>query len=329
MGGDFAPQNVVEGSLDALRSTSNRFQIVFVGQEDRIRAELDRHDTRGLAFDVIHASEIIGMEDSPTAALKVKRDSSIGVGMTAQREGKVDAVVSAGNTGAVMSAATLILGRLEGAGRPTIGAFMPTEKGVCLLLDAGANVDCRAQHLLEFAIMGSIYASYVMKLERPKVGLLSVGEESAKGNEVTQEANELLAASELNFIGNVEGRDILKGKAQVVVCDGFVGNIVLKFAESVLDLLRAKFREYAAKDILRKIWTGLMYRTLKRVLRDLDYQEHGGLPLLGVNGITIIGHGGSTAKAIKNMILEAEAFARMDVNSHIKQALAAHSMGFR
>lgn len=323
MGGDFAPQNVVAGAIDALRSARNGLRIIFVGIEDRITAELTRHTAHGLPYEIVHASEVVGMDDIPTSAIKQKKDSSISVGLTLHKEGKADAFVSAGNTGAVMSASTIILGRLEGVGRPTIGAFMPSEKGVCLLLDAGANVNCRPQHLLEFAVMGSIYTNCMFQYANPTVGLLSIGEESTKGDELTLEAHRLLAGSKLNFIGNVEGRDILKGKAQVVVCDGFVGNVVLKFAESVLGLLKARFRDYASRGFLRKLSVGMLYGTLKKILKDFDYQEHGGVPLLGVNGVSIIGHGGSTPKAIKNMILKAEEMVRKDVNRHIREALAA------
>ena len=205
---------------------------------------------------------------------------------------------------------------------PTIGAFFPSELGPCLLLDAGANVDCKAQHLFEFAHMGNIYIHQMLHLENPTVGLLSIGEESSKGNEATLEAYQMLSRSNLNFIGNIEGRDILKGKAQVVVCDGFVGNILLKFAESVLDLLKAKFLERAAENIVKKLWIGMMYGTLRSVMKDFDYQEHGGVPLLGVNGVSIIGHGKSTPKAIKNMILKAEEMVKCKINQHIQNVLA-------
>ncbi len=322
MGGDFAPHNVVAGAVEALRFSRNNFRIVFVGLEDRVRDELAQYDVNGLPYDIVHASEVVGMDDVPTVAIKQKKNSSIAVGVTLHREHKVDAFVSAGNTGAVMSASTLILGRIEGVGRPTIGAFLPSEKGVCLLLDAGTNVDCRPHHLLEFAVMGTIYQSYMYQQPNPTVGLLSIGEESTKGNELTLEAYRLLSKSKLNFIGNVEGRDILRGKAHVIVCDGFVGNVVLKFAESVLGLLKVKFRDYAAKDFFRKLWVGMMYGTLKKILKDFDYQEQGGVPLLGVKGVSIIGHGGSTPKAIKNMILKAEEIVRKDINRHIQQALA-------
>jgi glycerol-3-phosphate acyltransferase PlsX len=322
MGGDFAPQNVVAGAVEALGTLPSDVQVVLVGLENRIRDEFRRLETDGsLPCEIVHASEVVGMDDVPTVALKQKKNSSITVGLTLQKQGKVHAFVSAGNTGAVMSASTIILGRLKGVGRPTIGAFLPSEQGVCLLLDAGTNVDCRPQHLVEFAIMGSIYTSYMLQRSNPTVGLLSIGEESTKGDERTLETHQLLRKSKLNFIGNVEGRDILKGKAQVVVCDGFVGNVVLKFAESVIGLLKSRFRDYASRHFMRKLWIGLMYGTLKKVLKDFDYQEYGGVPLLGVKGICIIGHGGSTPKAIKNMILRAEEMVRKDVNRHIEQAL--------
>ncbi len=321
MGGDFAPAYVVTGAMDALRETGNRFTIVLVGPEELLRGELARYAGEELRCEILHAPQVIDMHDGATAALKQKKDSSIAVGITAQKEGRADAFVSAGHTGAVMSASTLILGRIPGISRPTIGTFLPSEQGVCLLLDAGANVDCKAQNLYEFALMGSIYSKDMLNIPRPTVGLLSIGEEASKGNAVTLEAHEMLRTAPINFIGNVEGRDILKGKANVVVCDGFVGNIVLKFAESVLGLLRAKFRGYAARGFFKKLWVGMMYGTLKTILKDFDYQEYGGVPLLGVDGVTIIGHGSSTPKAIKNMILKSEEMVLKNVNHTIKEAL--------
>lgn len=322
MGGDFAPKNVISGSLDALRETGNRFEVLLVGPEQAIRAELETLDHAGLSFQIVNATEVIGMHDAATAGLKQKKDSSIAVGIAAHRDRRAEAFVSAGHSGAVMSSATLILGRIKGVGRPTIGTFLPSEKGPCLVLDAGANVDCKPQHLFEFAVMGSIFSSMMLKIDSPSVGLLSIGEERSKGNDLTLETYKLLAQSSLNFIGNVEGRDILTGKAQVVVCDGFVGNIVLKLSESFLDLLKTRLRAYASSSIRKKIWTGMMYGTLRRMLKDFDYQEAGGVPLLGVNGVVIIGHGKSTAKAVKNMIFRAEEMTRIDINGHIQQALS-------
>ena len=321
MGGDFAPKNVVAGAIGALRQRGSQLSIVLVGSEPAIRSELHLIGSSDLAFEIVNASQVIDMHDGATAGLKQKKDSSISVGIMLQKEGKADAFVSAGHTGAVMSASTLILGRIEGVSRPTIGAFLPTESGVCLLVDAGANVDCKPQHLLEFGIMGSIYSREMLNIKNPTVGLLNIGEESSKGNDVSLETHQLLSKSRLNFIGNIEGRDILKGTADVVVCDGFVGNVVLKFAESLLDIMKAKFRQHASQDIFKKLWVGMMYGTLRKILRGFDYQEYGGVPLLGINGVSIIGHGNSTPKAIKHMILNAENVVRRNINQRIQEAL--------
>lgn len=324
MGGDFAPANEVEGSLQALREHSG-IEVILVGKEAAIRAELAKHHPGSLPVSVVDAPEVITMEDSPTAALKQKRNSSLAIGMNLHKEQKAHAFVSAGNTGAVLSASTLILGRIKGVSRPTIGAFFPSETGVCLLVDAGTNVDCRPQHLFEFGIMGSIYATKIFKYENPSVGLLNVGEEESKGNDVVREAYKLLKNSPVNFQGNVEGRDILRGKVRVVVCDGFVGNAILKFGESVPSFLKAKLRAYADESFIRRGVLGLVRGALKTVFKEMDYEEHGGVPVLGVNGVSIIGHGKSTPKAIKNMILKAVEIAGADVNRHIEQMLSTVS----
>jgi glycerol-3-phosphate acyltransferase PlsX len=275
--------------------------------------------------EVVDAPDVIDMHDAPTAALRAKRNSSIAVGLRLQQEGRAEAFISAGNTGAVMSASTLILGRLKGVSRPTIGALVPTVKDPCLMLDAGANVDCRPQHLLEFAIMGSMYMATVLGRTTPRVGLLNIGEEESKGNEATQQTFRLLQKSSLHFVGNVEGRDILKGTADVVVCDGFVGNVILKFGESVPSFLKSRFLAFAARSFSNKLVAGIARGGLRSVLKDLDYQEHGGVPLLGVNGVTIIGHGGSTPKAIKNMVLRAEEMVLCNVNNLIQKSLAEYN----
>ncbi len=322
MGGDFAPANVVAGALEALRESANRFEVVLVGPEDRIRQELTRLSANGHSCSVVNATQVIDMHDGATAALKQKKDSSISVGMNLHKEQKVDAFVSAGNTGAVMSASTLILGRIEGVGRPTIGAFFPSEQGICLLVDAGANVDCRPQHLYEFGMMGSIYAQEMFQLNNPAVGLLNIGEEDSKGNDVVKEAHQLLKQGKLNFIGNVEGRDILQGKAHVVVCDGFVGNVLLKFGESVPSFFKNRVKQQASGGILTSLAGLLMKKTLRAAMKSMDYEEYGGVPVLGVNGVSIIGHGKSTPKAFKNMILKAEEMAKKNINQRIQQALA-------
>jgi phosphate acyltransferase len=328
MGGDFAPAYVVAGAFDALAETHGRFHLLLVGQEEKIAAEilaLEKQPRGSVppkgSYTVVHAPEMIEMHDHPNAALKTKKNSSIGIGLTLQHEGRANAFLSAGNTGAVLSAATIILGRIPGVGRPTIGALIPTIGTPCLLVDAGANVDCRATHLREFGVMGSIYVSAMLNVEKPRVGMLSIGEEETKGNEVSLEAFRLLRTSPVNFVGNVEGRDILKGNVDVVVCDGFVGNIILKFGESVPGFLKSRFKRFAAGSPWNTL-VGLVARNgLRRVMKDLDYQEHGGVPLLGVNGVTIIGHGGSTPKAIKNMIFRAEEMVNKEIHTQIQAAI--------
>ncbi len=323
MGGDFAPQNVIAGTLDALREVNNRFEVLFVGSESVIKKQLDAVNHQGLAYHVVDAPDVIGMHDQSTAVLREKKNSSIGIGMTMHKEGHADAFVSAGHSGAMMSASTLILGRIEGVSRPTIGAFLPSERGVCLLLDAGANVDCKPQHLYEFAIMGSIYANHMFNIPNPSVGLLNIGEESSKGNEVVKEAHKLLTQSKLNFVGNVEGRDILQGKAHVVVCDGFVGNIILKFGESVPSFFKNRLKQHTNNSLVRKLMGLMMRNTLRNALKSMDYEEYGGVPVLGVNGISIIGHGKSSPKAIKNMVLKAEEAVKKKINNRIQEALTA------
>jgi glycerol-3-phosphate acyltransferase PlsX len=327
MGGDYAPGNVVTGVRQALQDSAGAIEVILAGIENEIRAEFapdsnwwSSAEKTGICS-IAHASEVITMNDPPNVALKTKKDSSIAVGITLHQEGKADAFVSAGNTGAVLSASTLILGRIKGVARPTIGAVLPTAQAPCFMVDAGTNVDCRPRHLFEFGVMGSIYMSSLLGKERPSVGLLSIGEEDIKGNEASLEAFALFKESKLNFVGNIEGRDILKGNVDVAVCDGFVGNIVLKFGESVPGFLKAKLTAFAATGFLNKLRVLMARGGLRAALKTLDYQEYGGVPLLGVNGVTIIGHGGSTPKAIKNMIHRAEEMVRYRVNSRIQEAM--------
>lgn len=323
MGGDFAPRNVIAGAIDAMREAGNRIAVLLVGPKSIIERELQQHQHGELSFQIVDAPEVIDMHDAATVGVRQKKNSSISVGITLHKEGKADAFVSAGHSGAVMSASTLILGRIEGIGRPTIGAFFPTANGVCLLLDAGANVDCKPQHLYEFGVMGSIYVRAMLNVESPIVGLLNIGEEDSKGNEVAKEAHQLLKNSTLNFIGNVEGRDILNGKAHVVVCDGFVGNVILKFGESVPSFFKSRLKQVAERSFYTKLVGALMRPTLRNALKSLDYEESGGVPILGVKGVSIIGHGSSTPKAIKNMIFRAEELVRKNINHHIQQALVS------
>ncbi|MBP9192350.1 MAG: phosphate acyltransferase PlsX [Ignavibacteria bacterium] len=322
MGSDEAPLNDVSGAVIAAELKPDVLEIILVGKEKLISEELQKHKVKLKNISIVNAGEVVTMEDSPTESLKTKPDSSISVGINLVKEKKADAFISAGNTGAVMTASILKLGRIEGVGRPTIGSIFPSDVGKTMVFDVGASVDCKAKHLLEYAIMGNIYMKNIYNVSNPRIGLLSVGEEKTKGDSLTLETYELLEKSGLNFIGNVEGRDILRGKAEVIVCDGFVGNVILKFAEGVLDVIKGKFKAYAAQGFFKKLWIGMMYGTLKNVvLKDFDYQEYGGVPLLGINGITIIGHGKSSPIAIKNMILKAEEMVVKDVNGKIRNSI--------
>jgi len=319
MGGDFAPTAIVHGGVEAARIAQDRFEVVLVGDKNTIETELERHfRIQDLKISIVHASEKIEMNESPTAALKKKKDSSINVATRLHKDGQVDAIVSAGNTGAVMASALLGLGRIPGVSRPAIGTFMPNMEGVSLLIDSGANIDCKPQHLLGFGIMGSIFLESLLGIENPRVGLLNIGEEPNKGNELTLQTYELMAKSRLNFIGNIEGRDVLKGVTEVVVCDGFVGNIVLKFAESLNSAFSLSLKRNIGKRILANIGAFLLIPAFKRTKQIFDWEEYGGVPLLGVNGVVIICHGKSSPKAIKNAITEAEKIVQEKVNDSIR-----------
>lgn len=324
MGGDYAPQNAVVGAIEASLENPG-LDLFLVGKEKEILRVIADNK---LSFDnsrIINAEEIIEMGDTPTEAIKKKPNSSIVVGASYVKEKKAHAFVSAGNTGAMMAASTLIMGRIPNVGRPTIGAEIPNIYGTCFLFDVGAGKDAKPNHLFEYAVMGSIYAKELGSVTNPKVGILGMGEEDSKGNEVTTAAFKMLKESKLNFIGNVEGRDILTGKVDVVVCDGFIGNILLKFGESVPKLLKYLLKKTADKNFIDKIKIGLFKDTLKKALKDLDYQEHGGVPLLGVNGISIIGHGSSTPKAIKNMVFRAYDMYKKNLNQKIEQSLKEYA----
>ena len=322
MGGDFAPKNEILGSMLALKERGDKLEITLVGNENMIRDFLKKQGYEDNKLKVVHAEEVINMHDVPSETYKTKPNSSLSVALGLQKENKSDALISTGNTGAVLANSLLKLGRISGVGRPTIGSLFPTGSGETMVLDVGASVDCKPTHLLEFAIMGSVYLNHVFNIEKPKVGLLSVGEEKSKGSELSLKTYHLLERSNLNFIGNVEGGDILRGKADVVICDGFVGNIILKYTESVLDLLKSKFKQYAGKGFFKKIWIGMMNKTLRVVMKDFDYEDYGGVPLLGINGVSIIGHGKSTPLAIKNIIFSGEEVVRKKVNDKIKTALS-------
>ncbi|MGB5289792.1 MAG: phosphate acyltransferase PlsX [Ignavibacteriaceae bacterium] len=325
MGGDFAPANAVLGALEAYYENKS-FDLFLVGRKKQIEEVLTANKLSLHNESIINADEVIEMKDSPAASLKIKPNSSIVIGAQLVRDKKADAFVSAGNTGAMMTASTLIIGRIPGLGRPTIGAEMPNVNGICYLYDVGASKDSKPTHLFEYAVIGTIFAKEMGGVPNPKVGVLSMGEEDGKGNDVSEAAGKLLRESNLNFIGNVEGRDILAGNVDVVVCDGFVGNIILKFGESVPKLLKHLLTKTAESNFIDKILIGLSKNALKKSLKSLDYQEYGGVPLLGVNGISIIGHGSSSILAIKNMVLRANEMHKKNLLSKMIKALSEYSV---
>lgn len=322
MGGDKAPAVVVEGAIRAV-TEDPEVHVTLFGREDLIRPELDRaQGARDLPIHVANAADVIEMGEAPTAAVKNKQESSIHLGLGAHKQGKADAFVSAGNTGAVMAASLFILGRLPGVARPSVVGFFPTTKSYCVVLDVGTNVDCRAEHFVQFARMGSVYASAVMKRQNPVIGLLNIGEEPGKGNDQTKSAFEALnEARDINFKGNVEGRELMHHAADVVVCDGFVGNVMLKFGESMATAFPHMVAEEMDRQQLRDDEKKLVAGVLSAVRKRFNYEEYGGAPLLGVNGHVLIGHGGSSGLAIERMILAAAKEAREDVAGAIAKAL--------
>jgi len=328
MGGDNAPRAEVEGAIAAARELGVR--VALVGQPEKLKAEMARHSYRGLAVDIVPASEVITMNDSPVQAARKKRDSSVHVAARMVKAGDADGLVSAGNTGAVMAISYFILGTLPSVDRPALAAPFPTSRGgVSVMLDVGANVDSKAAHLEQFAVMGEVYYRAIFGTRRPKVALLSIGEEEVKGNELTKEAFNRLKQMHLNFTGNVEGRDVFAGSADVIVCDGFIGNVALKISEGLVEHMIKMLKEG-----LGSTWTtqvgGLLARgAFKDLKKKLDYSEYGGAPLLGVKGITIIGHGRSNANAIKNAIRVAAELSRAKINEKIDQELGALSNAAR
>lgn len=315
MGGDHGPEPIITGVLDALKRV--KFHAVLVGKKEELLPFLPEKIPASISFE--ESSDVIGMGESATDALK-RKESSIYKAVDLVREKRADAVVSAGHSGATMSLATLRIGRLPGILRPAIATLMPTVKGGrSLVLDVGANVDSKPEHLLQFAIMGKAYAMDVLKQERPRVGLLANGEEPSKGNEVVKETHKgLKALEDFNFIGNVEGNDIFNGSVDVVVCDGFVGNILLKTSEGVASAIKSFLKEGIKKSFLAILGSAFMLGAFKSLKRQVDYAEYGGAPLLGVNGCAIVSHGKSNSKAIKNAIFQAVRFIESGVNEDIK-----------
>jgi glycerol-3-phosphate acyltransferase PlsX len=327
MGGDQGPDVIIQGALEALNSDSGDFKIYLVGDEGKIQKSLEQNKEgeNNSRILIRHAPDAVDSHESPLDAVRQKRGSSIGVGTFMQRSGEVDAFLSAGNTGVVVAFAQLVLGKLKGVGRPAIGAILPAKNGGTLLLDVGANSECKPHNLLQFAIMGSIYYSHMFSREDPKVGLLSIGEEASKGNALTIRSHELIktesVAGRLNFIGNIEGQDILEGEAEVVVCDGFVGNTILKFAESISGFVARSLKELTQDSIQSKL-SGIFWKSsIREFLKRMSYEEVGGAPLLGLDGVTTICHGRSSSKAVKNAIVATKKFVDTKVNEHIQNQM--------
>jgi phosphate acyltransferase len=338
MGGDEAPAVVVAGAVAEARARGT--QIILVGMEDRIRVELAKQgDTSGLPIEIVHASEVVEMAEH-TMAVKAKKDSSLAVGMRLVKEGKADAFASAGNSGAVMAAALFGLGRIRGVERPALSSIYPAAPEPCLIIDIGANADCKPEYLVQFAVMGHAYARVMFGLEQPKIGIISNGEEEDKGSMLVRETYPLLKASGLNFVGNIEGKDIGKGLANVVVTDGLTGNVIVKLTEGVVSFLTKTLKRQLTGGVRNKVALALMipglilmipglallYPSVSALRKRVDWREIGGAPLLGVNGVAIIGHGRSDVKAIQSMIRMAEKSVKQNLVGAIRDELAAQGM---
>jgi glycerol-3-phosphate acyltransferase PlsX len=326
MGGDFAPVSTIEGAIFAARESKHK--ILLVGHEKLIAEEMlkyaKRYDLKSLNIEIVNATEVIAMDEQPAKAVRNKKNSSLSICAKLVSDGEADAFVSMGNSGAIMASALFYLKRIEGVLRPAISTLFPTIDGYCIISDTGANVDCKPEHLVQFGIMASLFCEKVTGIKEPRVGLISIGEEPTKGNELTLATFNLLKRADINFVGNIEGRDISKAKADVVICDGFVGNIILKFgeglAEMMLKLVRREFKHHPIA------WASLpfLWFAIKDLRKKVDYSESGGAPLLGVNGICVVGHGSSNGKAVKNAVLAGARAAEHNLAGGIKEAIAKY-----
>jgi len=322
MGSDSAPTVEVEGAIQAIEEFG--YELILVGDQTRIDAELAKNGFRSDKLSIVHASQVIEMHEPAAISVRRKRDSSIVIGMDLIKKDKADAFISAGNTGAVVCAATLLLRLLPGIERPGIAIVIPSLIGASLIIDVGANINPKPIHLLQYGIMADAYSRYILHKTNPSVGLLNVGEEESKGTEFTKEAHTLLSESKLNFIGNIEGRDLYSGKADIVLCDGFVGNVILKVSESVVDTIVQLLKREIKASIIATVGAALSSSAFNVLKKKMDYTEYGGAPLLGVDGRCIISHGSSTAKAIKNAVRFAGELVAQDVNKHIVEELESY-----
>ncbi|MCX5895301.1 MAG: phosphate acyltransferase PlsX [Proteobacteria bacterium] len=319
MGGDFAPRAVVDGAVNACREYD--VEVILTGRENIIRRELKRHSISSLPLTLCKASEVIGMGDNPLDVVRKKKDSSIRVGMELLNDKKADAFVSAGNSGAVVTAALFVLKRIKGIDRPAIATILPTLKGNVILIDAGANNSCKPYHLAQFAIMSSVFSKYMLNCAKPRIGVLSNGEEESKGTDITRDAHALLRKSSLNYIGYIEGKDVFKGTVDIVVCDGFTGNILLKVAEGTAECLSKALKEEIGSSLLSKLGYLLAKKSFSNFKKRFDYSEYGGALLLGITGPVVISHGRSSPYAIKNAIRVAKQFAENKIIHHLTSDL--------
>lgn len=319
MGGDRAPAVVVEGAIEACNEGLG--PLILVGDEERVRPELDQRDAGDLPIEVVHATEVIGMAEHPGRAARTKRHSSMHHGFKLVKERAACGFVSAGNTGAMMAVGLLTLRRISRCDRPAIAAALPTVGSPTVLIDMGANVECRASHLVQFALMGSVYAEVLLGKQRPTVALLSNGIEPTKGTETLREAHRLLTMTDLKYVGYIEGREVPMGEVDVVVTDGFVGNVALKLSEGIALALLDRVKEELQRDLLGRVGAALMSRSLKRLRDQLDWAKTGGAPLLGIDGVAVVAHGGSSAHAIANAVRLAREYHQVDLVGRLRAAL--------
>jgi glycerol-3-phosphate acyltransferase PlsX len=319
MGGDRGPKLLVKAAIGALEAQPSNLGLILVGDRDQVESELAKSRRNHPNIKVVHASETVGMSEPPASAIRKKKDSSIAVAMRLLKGGEADALVSAGNTGAVVAGSLVSIGRLHGVSRPAIATFYPTAKRAAVFLDIGANSVCTPKNLVQFGVMGAVFAEYHLGIKDPRVGLLNIGEEHSKGTDMVRDAYVLLKNGGVNFVGNVEGRDVMAGAADVVVCDGFVGNVVLKFSESILSFTSQMLRNEIKKSVRAKLGALLLKPVFSSFRSRLDYAEYGGAPLLGVDGVVIICHGKSSVRAIKNAITMAQRFVSYGINDHIEE----------
>jgi phosphate acyltransferase len=321
MGGDFAPKNTVAGAVEALRIYKKITKLFLVGDTDRIKAELAANRCKDPRIEIVHASQVVEMSDGPVESVRRKKDSSVSRAVDLVKSGAADAIVSAGHTGAAVAATTIKLRTLPGIDRPGIASIIPTETNVFVLIDSGANIDARPAHLLQYAVMGSVYSRHVLGFPNPSIGLMSIGDEDVKGSDFTKEVFKMLKESKLNFRGNVEGHDLFEHPVEVVLCDGFVGNVVLKTVESVADAIFTWLRNELKKSPIHSLGGLIAKGAFKKIKKKTSYEEYGGSPLLGVNGICIIAHGASTPKAIRNAIRVAGEGIEQQINPHIVEEM--------